>query len=210
MAEQARERVLRPVARDLERVLMDLADDFPLLASLVEHRRGTQQRLPTGTGRIAGAGPAYALSTGAPPQPHEVTPASAPSPAPSPQPEFDTAASSANTMAPRSDVTLAGADGGRPRPIRYGIRIQFEERPEDTEPARLIESTVWVNAAHPAYRRAAASRSEGYHIALASALALAPLAVEPAKEHAFVTAFLGSWGSAIDRRKPGPRKSRRR
>ena len=31
---------------------------------------------------------------------------------------------------------------------------------------------------------------DAYHIALAAALALAPLAVEPAHEHAFVTAFL--------------------
>ncbi len=59
---------------------------------------------------------------------------------------------------------------------------------------------MWINDAHPAYRRAAASRSEGYHLALATALALASLAVEPAKEHAFVTAFLGAWGAAIDRR----------
>ena len=60
---------------------------------------------------------------------------------------------------------------------------------------------MWVNEAHPAYRRAAASRSEGYHVALALALALAPLAVEPAKEHAFVTAFLERWGAALDHRK---------
>jgi hypothetical protein len=83
----------------------------------------------------------------------------------------------------------------------------FEERPEDTEPARLIESTVWVNAAHPAYRRAAASRSEGYHIALAAALALGRLAVEPAAEHAFVTAFLARWGQTIAH---GPRRRRGR
>jgi hypothetical protein len=55
---------------------------------------------------------------------------------------------------------------------------------------------VWVNEGHPAYRRAAASRSEGYHVAVA----LAPLAVDPAKEHGFVTAFLTSWGAAVDRR----------
>jgi len=110
-------------------------------------------------------------------------------------------------MAPPSDVTLADADGGRPRPVRYGLRIQFEERPEDTEPARLIESTVWVNAAHPAYRRAATSRSEGYHIALAAALALGRLAVEPAAEHAFVTAFLARWGQTIEH---GPRRRRGR
>jgi len=60
---------------------------------------------------------------------------------------------------------------------------------------------MWVNETHPAYRRAVASRSECYHIALAVALALAPLAVDPAKEHAFITAFLARWGEAIERRK---------
>ncbi|HET7875757.1 MAG TPA: hypothetical protein VFN71_09540, partial [Methylomirabilota bacterium] len=73
-------------------------------------------------------------------------------------------------------------------------------RPDEPELARLVETTVWVNAAHPAYRRAVASRSEGYHIALATALALAPLAVEPAKEHAFLSAFLSHWGGALERR----------
>jgi hypothetical protein len=61
-----------------------------------------------------------------------------------------------------------------------------------------VESTVWVNEAHPAYRRAVASRSEGYHIALAVALALSSLAVEPAGEHGFVTSFLARWGEALD------------
>ena len=55
-----------------------------------------------------------------------------------------------------------------------------------------------MNSAHPAYRRAAASRSEGYHIALAAALALARLAVEPVHEHTFVTAFLVRWGQTLD------------
>ena len=57
-----------------------------------------------------------------------------------------------------------------------------------------------MNEAHPAYRRAAASRSEGYHVAVAVAMALAPLAVDSAKEHGFVTAFLASWGAAVERR----------
>jgi len=70
-----------------------------------------------------------------------------------------------------------------------------------------VESTVLVNEAHPAYRRAVASRSEGYHIALTVALALAPLA-EPAKEHAFVTAFLTRWGKTIDRQGNQPRRRR--
>jgi len=34
------------------------------------------------------------------------------------------------------------------------------------------------------------------------ALALAPLAVEPAAEHGFVTAFLGRWGETVAGRRP--------
>src|SRR2546428_240829 len=93
-------------------------------------------------------------------------------------------------------LALPGTGGPR-RPARYGLEIQFDTREGDPELARLVESTVWVNDAHPAFRRAVASRSEGYHIALSVAMALAPLAVEPAGERSFVTAFLHHWGSAV-------------
>jgi hypothetical protein len=43
-------------------------------------------------------------------------------------------------------------------------------------------------------------------VALAVALALAPLAVDPAKEHAFITAFLARWGAAIEQRTPRSRR----
>ncbi|MBI2352342.1 MAG: hypothetical protein HYV00_12870 [Deltaproteobacteria bacterium] len=92
------------------------------------------------------------------------------------------------------------------RPARYGLTIQFENRPHDPELGRLEESTVWVNTAHPAYRRAIASRSEGYHLALSVAMSLAPLATDPKGEHTFVTAFLSRWGEALDR--AGGRKRR--
>ena len=85
---------------------------------------------------------------------------------------------------------------GRRRPARYGLLVQFESRPADSELGRLVDSTIWINDAHPAYTRAVASRSLGYHTALAVALALAPLAVEARDEHAFITQFLAHWGSA--------------
>ena len=97
---------------------------------------------------------------------------------------------------PAEAATAAGADARLTG--RYGMSIQFDERPGDAEPGRLIDSTVWVNTAHPAYRRAVASRSEGYHVATAAALALARVAVEPADEHGFVTAFLTRWGELMD------------
>jgi len=96
----------------------------------------------------------------------------------------------------------------RQRPTRYGLSIQFEARPDDPELAQLVESTVWINESHPAYRRARASRAEGYHVALAVAMALAPLAVDPAKEHGFITTFLARWGEAVERRAQRTRRRR--
>jgi hypothetical protein len=95
---------------------------------------------------------------------------------------------------------------GRRRRARYGLVVQFESRPGDVEPARLVDSTIWINDAHPAYARAVSSRSTGYHTALAVALALAPLAVETRNEHAFITQFLAQWGGAP----PAGRAGRRR
>src|SRR6266508_2281385 len=93
-----------------------------------------------------------------------------------------------------------------PRPRRHREH-RWSRRPRlrIRSAAAMVAATRWVNYAHPAYRRAAASRSEGYHVALATALALAAVAVEPARERAFVTAFLTSWGGALERR-----RSRRR
>jgi hypothetical protein len=182
-------------------VLLDLADQFPLLAALVDRHAGSQRVLRMGggateidresfLGALAGtaqpadqAQRAEEAAAQPPGGPGKTQPAT-PKPAPSAQVEVPVPA----TRGPR-------------RPARFGLSIRFEERPDDPELARLVESTVLVNEAHPAYRRAAVSRSEGYHIALATAMALAPLAVEPAKEHAFVTAFLASWGMAVERLK---------
>jgi len=102
------------------------------------------------------------------------------------------------TAVPQERGVLLPGKGGTRKPAHYGLDIQFEDRGEDLELGRLVESTVWVNRAHPAYRRALISHSIGYHIALAVALALAPLAVESANEHGFVTAFLSRWGEALD------------
>lgn len=207
--ERARRRAARPVERDLETVLADLADEFPLIAALVEQRAGGQRRL-----RVAAAGAASEPAAAAlplvsePPTPEwdRARDASAPSEGP---PEAPSVPGAEPPPAPlprtaQATIRVAGASRER-RPATYGLSIQFEERPDDPEISRLVESTVWVNESHPAYRRAAASRSEGYHVALAVAMALAPLAVDPAKEHAFITAFLACWGAVLDRRRPGRR-----
>jgi len=199
--ERARRRAARPVERDLESVLADLADDFPLLATLVEQRAGGQRRLAA-SGRSRNGEPVpFGIAADAGDVADHTAEEGEPQDEAAAAPRTDTA-----EPPPLSNGTAMGAGhvsvGGRTRrPMRYGLGIHFEARPDDPELGRLVESTVWINEAHPAYRRAVASRAEGYHVALAVAMALAPLAVEPAKEHGFITMFLARWGDAIQRRK---------
>jgi len=203
--EESRRRAARPVERDLERVLVDLADQFPLLSALVERREGGQRRLPMG--RQGGSGDLVAV-VGA----SAILPEDAVSGFPAAAEELESTAQEPMAAEPSPSTSAAGrldppaggnhpvspppGAGGPKRPARYGLGIQYATRPGDFELGRLVDSTVYVNDAHPAYVRAKASRSEGYHLALSVAMALAPLAVVPNEERAFVTAFLEMWGRA--------------
>jgi hypothetical protein len=207
-SEEAPPREVRPLRRDLAQVLEELALDFPLLGSLVEQHAGGQKRLPLGVRASNGDGRAFVAASLTESMENderhttEAISADGETPSnetPSVQEPAAELGSAAQTIAlPAKTITR--------RPAHYGLDIQFDDRPEDSSLGRLTESTVWVNRAHPAYRRAQASHSIGYHIALAVAMALAPLAVDAAKQHDFVTAFLTRWGEALD--KPAARKRR--
>jgi hypothetical protein len=221
-ADEARRRAARPVERDLERVLVDLAHDFPLLATLVERHAGGQRRLPVvaPAGEAADVRAVVAAPGGAGAAPGErgdgddgpvpaaprpadgatadsATSPSEPGASPSAGTGTEPDGSPAAGPGPAGQSPRLAGTGPARRPGRYGLAIQFEARPGDPELGRLAESTVYVNEAHPAYRRAAASRSEGYHTALAVALALAPLAAGGAREREFVLTFLAHWGEAL-------------
>ncbi len=221
----ARPRMTR-LERDLERVLEDLADDFPLLRSLVDRRAGGQKRLPMpGRGDERVPAPLFANvpvghvsggeGTGSPSagggiakQPEGSSTLTPESPLPSPEelpPAGGQPLPENEGLSPedgQSHRYIAASAGtldtvtGRRRLARYGLLVLFESRPGDSELGRLVDSTIWINDAHPAYTRAVASRSLGYHTALAVALALAPLAVEARDEHTFITQFLARWGGA--------------
>lgn len=191
----------RPHERDLAAILEELAEEFPLLQSLVERHSGGQRRFPVAGaapgGRVAAEG---SLSRDGP----ETKPLSTSlktelsptEPAGGQGPPLET---------PAVDLPLPGRRA-RPKLARLTLKLQFEARPESIEPGRLAEDVVWINETHPAYRRAAASRSEGYHIAYSAAMALSTVAVEPKDQRCFVNAFLARWGEALHR----PATSRRR
>ena len=198
--------------RDLERVLEDLSSEYPLLHSLVARRRGGQRPLPMSgaNGDTDGVHPLVAsMAVGdgdvdaseKPIRPIDTAPPMEPTPRSSAAPHPDV---------PESAAGAAAAPGnGTARRARYGLSLRFERRAGDPELARLLENTIWINEAHPAYSRAESSRALPYHIALSTALALAPLAVAASDEHRFVTQFLAEWG-AVNRDRRRGRVGRRR
>jgi len=188
----------RPLERDIRRVLDDLAGEYPLLSTLVERTAGGQRRLPFGNGS-SGEENAWAAGSqelrattekGAETEAHEGADTSTddapavPSGPAHPSPEH-------------TDVQLPGR-GRKRKPATLSLHIRIETLEDELTLARLVESTVWLNDAHPAYRRAMASRAEAYHVALAVASALAPLAVEADQAQRFISAFLARWGAAAD------------
>jgi hypothetical protein len=207
-AEESRRRKARPVERDLAAVLLNMADDFPLIASLVEKRAGGQKRLPIANAAASKESPPDAIgfaegsamnASADSPIAAEAVSAAPPETAPNSTPLApDDTPPAEEPASNRSIVDWPGAVRRR-KPARLGLGIQFESRPDDPNLGRLVESTVRVNEAHPAYQRAVASRADGYHLALTVALVLAPLAVEPAETHEFLTAFLARWGEEMNR-----------
>jgi hypothetical protein len=192
--EREQRRAARPVERDLENVLIDLADEFPMLASLVERRLGGQRKLPMAAARSGRPEAGLDFARSAPAEPGTEHPEEAPPSAPTSTPPGITPPPEGET--PMAQLPEAHAAGPK-RPARYGLMIHYESRPEDPHLARLVDTVVWVNDQHPAYARALASRSEGYHLALCVALALAPLVAEPASTAGFITEFLRRWGQAL-------------
>lgn len=191
-AADPRPRRARALERDLQSVLADLTQAYPILSSLVERTSGGQRKLPFGD---EAAVRGDVLPVGSPVDAHP-SPGSASDgggePAGGPD-DTPPGAPDARDLPHVATVDATGLHGPR-RAARFGLRVGFESRPDDPDLGVLRGSTVWVNDAHPAYRRAAASRSEGYHVALTVAMTLARLAVDPQEAHAFVTTFLAAWG----------------
>ena len=205
----ARRKAARPFERDLASVLEDLSGDYPALASLVEHRpapggrklRAIELRnsarglvFDDADDPVAPTAPAPGSSGAQSETPPDRDPKIAA------EAELDDSPSgepnSPEIVGLRSPVPVR-------KPGRYGLTLSFESRPDDEALGRLVENTVTVNIAHPAYQRAERTRAEGYHLALVAAMSLARIAVEPIQYDAFVTDFLKRWGGATESRKRG-------
>ena len=73
--------------------------------------------------------------------------------------------------------------------------IGFEDSAERAELGWLLENTVWINRAHPAYQKAVAGGHEQYHVVLSVAWVLLGHLDDQHSAQRFIGEFLFGWGA---------------
>lgn len=186
----APEKKMRPLERQLEQVIQEMLPEFPELAPLVGRRRGPPEPAFV-------RDPASALA-GAREEAPELSPDAPGSPGGLAR-EADTEGSDRGARPPRLLEDATGPERGREDGSRRGkqakLTIAFTDAPGRPDLGWLVESTIWVNRAHQAYRRAARRGWDPYHVILTVGAVLAAH-LEPGRPpHGFLSRFLSLWGT---------------
>jgi hypothetical protein len=180
-------RDVRPLEREVEQVLGSLMDEYPEIAPLVGRRRtrraGDALRLEPGeltpavlaealdglAGKKEGPGGNGCLATAPPLRRAE------------------------NLLEANEDgdLRVALVAGKRLGP---GLRIGFDDARERDDLGWLLENTIWINQAHPAYRKAASTGNESYHVVLSVVWVLLGHLDDRHSAQEFIGQFLSGWG----------------
>ena len=184
------EREVRPLEREVERVLGTMLGEYPEIAPLIGRRRTSQPGVnlaPDAEGADVGALTETLAEIAQ--QQGNVCGSAREAPAPfQPPPE------SGAVLEQNPDGTEAARpqEGKRVGP---GLMIGFEDSAERAELGWLLENTVWINRAHPAYQKAVAGGHEQYHVVLTVACVLLGHLDDQHSAQRFIGEFLFGWGA---------------
>jgi hypothetical protein len=178
---------VRPLEREVEQVLGSLMDDYPEIAPLVGRRRSRRAGdvlQPELAGLTAAAlaetiGGLAGKNSGPGGNGHVPT---------EPPPRRAENLLEANE---EGDLSVALAAGKRLGP---GLRIGFDDARERNDLGWLLENTIWINRAHPAYRKAASTGNESYHVVLGVVWVLLGHLDDRHSAQEFIGQFLSGWG----------------
>ncbi len=176
----ARERSVqdvRPLERQVEQVLNQMIDDYPEMAPLVGRRP------------VRAADIVFALVSDGWVLPEPLL-----------QSEVDIAP--IEVAPPTHSVEPASAENGegdtqpqQRKPPAHGLMIGFEDAADRNELGWLVENTIWINRAHPAYQKAASSGNENYHTVVSVLWVLLGHLDDRHSPQQFISQFLSAWGA---------------
>jgi len=186
-ARERPEKDLRPLEKEIERVLENMLNDFPELNPLFGRKRKAEP--VTGITPDPNASPIGTITGGV---------------------DTMTGTKGGGGEGSGVEATKGDMEGERIEPSkgsrepgrehegshkRPGLMIGFEDNEEREELGWLTESTVWINKGHPAYRKALNSEAENYHIVLSVAWVLSGYLEREKSPQMFINRFLSSWGA---------------
>lgn len=181
------EREVRPLEREVERVLGNMIDEYPEIGPLIGRRRTSQPGISLAPDP---AGPTLGMLTetlAEIAQQHAGTDSASAPPTTPP-------AVAGAVLEPSADGTEATREQIGKR-IGPGLMIGFEDAPERTALGWLLENTVWINRAHPAYQKAVAAGHEPYHLVLTVVWVLLGHLDDQHSAQQFIGEFLFGWGA---------------
>ncbi len=194
---RTRPRDLRPVERELGRVLDRLLERFPELEPLLERRRGWENAaalVESGEGGLATA--------------DTVAPVQESLPGLTPGPDEANGAEPPQGPEPEADPAVPGEAGADERPVRRrkaGLRLAWVDEPGRRHEMSWLEAGVLaINRAHPAHARARGPAAERLWVVTAIATALAAELGPGHDPLAFLSRFLAAWGDRGQDPTPSP------
>jgi hypothetical protein len=182
------DRQVRPIEREVERVLGTMIGEYPEIAPLIGRRRTTQpgvNLVPDADGAEMGVLSETLAELAQPNDANVAREAAAPF---QPTPE----SGAVLEAHPEGNAPARPQEGKRVGP---GLMIGYEDAPERAELGWLLENTVWINRAHPAYQKAVASGHEQYHVVLTVAWVLLGHLDTQHSAQRFIGEFLYGWGA---------------
>jgi hypothetical protein len=183
------ERDVRPLEREMERVLGNLVNEYPEIAPLVGRRRTTQPGINLGPDVEGDALGAFTetLAEIAQQQKNANEPGEAQLTAPPP--------TAVETVLDPSEGNGERAREQEGKRVGPGLMIGFEDTTERAELGWLLDNTIWVNRGHPAYQKSVAGGHEQYHVVLTVAWVLLGHLNDQHSAQRFIGEFLFGWGA---------------
>ncbi len=166
---------LKPLAADVERTLKNMMPDFPELAPLLGVKRVSSKnasRLFNGKPLVGVVGVNFQ------------------------QPENEEIEELKNqeTQEPKPDGLTSKTKHQKSKRKGPAIFLGFEVGEEHGVLARIVESRILINTAHPSYRRSLDLDCANYHVVFCVAWTLSQFLQEEHSMHQFINSFLASWG----------------
>jgi hypothetical protein len=81
--------------------------------------------------------------------------------------------------------------------VAPGLMLGFDDAPRRSEMGWLVENTIWINRAHPAYQKAVGAGHENYHVVLSVVWVLLGHLEDRHSAQEFISQFLRGWGARI-------------